>query len=89
MTCSLSRYNVKGELDCFNCKTGVFSDFSLQSLQKTAITIHVSAKKATHLWRIFNYYREKLSVPTVHNAALIESRQQHHNASVQLNIGEQ
>ena len=23
-TCSLSRYNVKIELDCFNCKTGVF-----------------------------------------------------------------
>ena len=22
--CSLSKYNVKCELDCFNCKTGVF-----------------------------------------------------------------
>ena len=22
--CSLSRYNAKGKLDCFNCKTGVF-----------------------------------------------------------------
>ena len=23
--CSLNRYNVKGELDCFNCETGGFS----------------------------------------------------------------
>ena len=44
-TCSLIRYNVEGELDCFNCKTGVFSDYSLQCLQTKAITIHVFAKK--------------------------------------------
>ena len=42
---SLSRYNAKGELDCFKCKAGVFSDYSLQRLEKKAITIHVFAKK--------------------------------------------
>ena len=36
--CSLSRYNAKGKLDCFNCKTGVF--LRLFILMK-AITIHV------------------------------------------------
>ena len=40
--CSLSRYNVKGELDCFNCKTGVF--LRLFTLMFT-ITIHVFGKK--------------------------------------------
>ena len=45
MICSLSRYKVKGELDCFNCKTGVFSDYSLQCLQKKLITIYVFATK--------------------------------------------
>ena len=50
-TCSLSRYNAEGELDCFNCKTGVFSDYYLQYVQKRAIviiviiTIHFFAKK--------------------------------------------
>ena len=72
--CSLSRYNAKGKLDCFNCKTGVFSsDYSLQCLQKKAITIHVFGEKSTPLWGIFNNYKKKLSVPTVHTAASIES----------------
>ena len=43
-------------------------------------------KKSTRLWGIFNNYKEKLTVARVHTAALIE--QQHHNASIQLNIGE-
>ena len=43
-TCSLSRYNVKIELDCFNCKTGVFSDYSLQCSQNKTITIQVLQK---------------------------------------------
>ena len=41
MTCSLSRYNAKGVLDCFNCKTGVF----LRLFTSEAITIYVFAKK--------------------------------------------
>ena len=44
--CSLGRYNVKCKLDCFNYKTGEFSsDYSLQCLQKKAITIHVLEKE--------------------------------------------
>ena len=46
---TLSRYYAKGKLDCFNCKTGVFSDYSLQCLQKKAITIHVLGEKSTPL----------------------------------------
>ena len=45
-------------------------------------------KKSTPLWGIFNNYEEKLSVPRVQTAAL-SLKQQHHNESNQLNIGEQ
>ena len=59
---SLSRYNVKGELDFFNCKAGVFLrlNYLLQHLQKKAITIHVFArkKKSTRLWGIFSSCKE-------------------------------
>ena len=44
-TCLLSKHNVKGELDCFNCKMGFFSNCSLQCLQKKGTAIHVFAKK--------------------------------------------
>ena len=71
--CSLSRYNAKSKLDCFKCKTGVLSDYSRQCLQKKAITIHDFGKKSDRLWGIFNNYKEKLSVPRVQTAALIES----------------
>ena len=72
--CLLSKYNAEGKLDCFNCKTGLFSDYLLQCLQKKAITIHVFGEKiSTPLWGIFNYYKEKLSVPRVQIAVLIES----------------
>ena len=63
----VQRHNVKGELDCFNCKAGGggggggrggFSDYSLQCLQKKAITIHVFVKKSTRLRGIFNNYKE-------------------------------
>ena len=56
-------------------RRGFFSDYSLQCLQKKAITIHVFArKKSTRLWGIFNNYKEKLSASRVHTAALIESQ---------------
>ena len=66
--CSLSRYNAKGKLDCFTCKTGVFLDYSPQCLQKKARFWEKSAP----LWGIFIIYKEKLSVPIVQTAALIE-----------------
>ena len=72
--CSLSRYNAKGKLTCFNCKTGVFlTNYSLQTLQKKAITIHVLGEKLSPLWGIFNNYKEALRVSRVEAAALIES----------------
>ena len=44
----------------------LFSDYSLQCLQKKAITIHVFVrKKSIRQWGIFNNYKEKLSVPTL------------------------
>ena len=68
-TCSLSRYNVEGELDCFDCKTGFFfSDYSLQWFTKES-KFHVFAKKLTRLWEIFNNYKEKLIVPKAHTVA--------------------
>ena len=73
MTCSLSRYGVEGELDCFNCKMGLFSDYSLQCLLQKAITIHFFCeKRSTRLWGILDNYKGKLSVPRVHTAALIK-----------------
>ena len=40
------RYNVKSELGLFQLQGGgVFSDYSLQCVQKKAITIHVFAEK--------------------------------------------
>ena len=64
---------MKDELDCFNCKAGDFSDYSLQCLQKKAITIHDFAKKFSSSMGTLNNYKENLSVPRVRNAALIES----------------
>ena len=62
------------ESDCFNCKGGVLlrlftSVFTKQNNYKPRFC----NKKVTHLWGIFNNYKEKLSVPRVHTAALIES----------------
>ena len=62
-TCSLNRYNVKGELDCFNCKTGFFSDYLRQCLQKTAITIHVFAKENQLVYGEYLTIIRKVSVP--------------------------
>ena len=86
--CSLSRYNVKGELDCFNCKTGVFLRLFASMFIKESNYIHVFAKKLTLQWGMFNNYKEKLSVPRVHTAAL-QGQQHNHDASFQLNIGAQ
>ena len=80
--CSLSRYNAKDKLNCFNCKTGVFLRLRTPMFTKKVITFHVFAKtKPAPLGGTINNYKEKLSVPRV--------QQQHHNASIQLNIDEQ
>ena len=43
----------------FIARQGVFSDYSLQCLQKKAITIHGFAKKPNlYIWGIFNNYKE-------------------------------
>ena len=72
-TRSLSKYNVKIELDCSDCMKGFFSDYSLQCLQNKTIKIHVLQKKSTRLWGIFISYKGKLNVPRVHTEILIES----------------
>ena len=76
MTCLLNGYNVKGESDCFNCKTGGgggsqivhFNVYKRKELQSTFLR-----KKSARLWGIFNNYKENLSVPEVNTAALTES----------------
>ena len=68
-TCSLSRYNVKGELDCLNCKTGSFSQiFNSTSMftKESNYSPQFFEKKSTRRWGIFNNFKEKLSVPSVH-----------------------
>ena len=73
-TCSLSRYNAKGKLDCFNCKTEGFlrlftPTFTKESNYNPRFFLE---KKSTPLWGIFNKYKEKLSFPRVQTAALTE-----------------
>ena len=73
-TCSLSRYNMKGELDCFNCKTGVFLRlFTSMFTKESNYNPRFCGKKLTYQWGIFNSYKEKQSVLRVHTAALTES----------------
>ena len=64
LACLIGRYNVKGELDCFNCKTVFSSDSSLQCLQKKEIAIHVFPKKNQI---IYGEYLTIISVPKVIN----------------------
>ena len=71
--CLLSRYDVKGELDCFNCNTGFpqiihFIVYKTKQLQST-----FWGKNSTGLSGIFNNYKEKQSVLKAYTAALIES----------------
>ena len=71
---SLSRYNVDGELNCFNCKTGFFLRFYTSMFSKESnYNPRFCKKKQTRIWGIFNNYKEKQGVPRVHTAALIES----------------
>ena len=59
--CSLSRYNVRGELDCLNCETGILSQIihfnvdKRKQLQSTFLR-----KKPTRPWGILSNYKEKL-----------------------------
>ena len=71
-TCSLNRYNVKGELDCFNYKTGVFVRlFTSMFTRESNYNPCFCEKKSTRLWGIFNNYKENISVLRVHTAAMI------------------
>ena len=73
-TYQLGRYNVKGESDCFNCKTGFFLKlFTSAVYERKQLQSTVFAKKSTRQLGIFNNCKEKLSVPRVHTAALTES----------------
>ena len=50
-TCSLSRYNVKGELDCFNCGTGFFLRlFTLTFTKESNYNPRFCEKKSTRLF---------------------------------------
>ena len=74
MTCSLSRFYVKCELDCFNCKTEVFLRlFTSMFTKESNYNPQFCKNKSTRQWGIFNNYEEKLSVPRVHTAVLTES----------------
>ena len=53
--CSLSKCNVKCELDCFNCKTGVFLRLFTSMFTKQLQSTFFS----TRLWVIFNSYKGK------------------------------
>ena len=68
--CSLSRYNAKDKLDCFNCKTGVFLRLLTSMFTKESDYIQSTflGKKSTPLWGICNNYK-KLSVPRIQTAA--------------------
>ena len=59
-TCSLSRYNVKGESDCFNCKTGVLLRlFTSMFTEESNYNPRFWENNSTHLWRIFSNYIKK------------------------------
>ena len=73
-TCSLSRYNVEGELDCFNCKMGLFLRlFTSMFTKESNYNPLFCETKSTRLWQILNNYKEILPVPKIHTAALIKS----------------
>ena len=70
--CSLNKYNVKCELDSFNCKTGVFLRlFTSMFMKESNYNPRFCEKKSNRPLGIFNNYEEKLSVSSVHTAALI------------------
>ena len=71
--CSLSRYNAKGKLNCFDCKTAVFLRLFTPMFTKESNYNPRFGEKPTPLWGIFYNNKEKLSVPRVQTAALIES----------------
>ena len=73
MTCSLSRYNAKGKLDCFNCKTRVFLKLFTPMFTKESNYNPRFWEKMNSSMGIFINHKEKLSVPRVQTAALIES----------------
>ena len=62
--------DAEGKLDCFNCKTGGFSQiihfnvYKRKQLQSTFL-----GKISTPLWGLFSNYKVKLSVPRVQTAA--------------------
>ena len=71
--CSLSRYNAKGKLNCFNCKTGVFLRlFTLMFTNGSNYNSRFGEKINSSMGNI-NNNKKKLSVPRVQTAALIES----------------
>ena len=70
-TCSLSRHNLKCELDCFNCKTGGFLRlFTSMFIKESNYSPRFCEKKSTRIRGILNNYKQKLSVPRVRTAAL-------------------
>ena len=70
--CSLSRFHAKGKLDCFNSKMGVFLRLFTPMFTKEGNYNLRFGEKSASLWGIFNNYKEKLGVPRVQTAALIE-----------------
>ena len=70
---SLSRYNAKGKLDCFNCKTGVFLRLFTSMFTKESNYNPRFGGNQLLYGEYLKIIKEKLSVPGVQNAALIES----------------
>ena len=66
--------HLKGELDCFNCKTGGFLRlFTSMFTTKKSNYNPRFCKKIKPSMEIFNNSNEKLSAPRIHTVALIES----------------
>ena len=55
--CSLSKYNVKCEWDCFNCKTGILLRlFTSMFIKETNYNPRFCEKKSNRLWPLFKGY---------------------------------
>ena len=77
--CSLSKYDIKCELDCFNCKTGGFLRlFTSMFIKKLSTSNHLFAIDLTNI----NNYKEKPSVSSVHNTIMHQFSQTLANSKI-------
>ena len=58
LSVSLIKYNVKGELDGFNCKTGAFLRLFTSMFTRKSNYSPCFCEKSSRLWGIFNNYKK-------------------------------